>query len=258
MSTEEEMDKSYSEPIPREEIIQTAIKFLQNPKVISTALAQKQKFLQRKGLTDKEIQIACERSGAYQHENERQANVPPLPRPYYPQPQTQLTIFDRVREVVHSSALFGLVIYAVYKFYVKFIKPFLFGKKKSVEETLADLDKKLDESITDIKDNLTSVKIEVDRISRTGSGDTQRQLQNLQNDINSVKGILLSRKQFPTVANVPSSIPAWQMAAAGNDQDPDVDHENKNDDIMEIGSGSGSSDPEHATKTSDSSLEIIS
>lgn len=42
-------------------------------------------------------------------------------------------------------------------------------------------------------------------------------------------------------------------------QEPaDVDTDPKSEDLLEIGSGSGSSDPEHATsKNSDSSLEIM-
>lgn len=45
--------------------IKTAVRFLQNSQVAKSPLAQSQKFLQKKGLTDQEIKIACERSGAY-------------------------------------------------------------------------------------------------------------------------------------------------------------------------------------------------
>lgn len=66
------------------------------------------------------------------------------------------------------------------------------------------------------------------------------------------------RKQFPSVSNapvVPPSIPAWQMSSVQPETETDADP--KSEELMEIGSGSGSSDPEHATKTSDSSLEIM-
>lgn len=45
--------------------IKTAVKFLQNPHVAKSPLAKSQHFLRSKGLTDQEIQLACERSGAY-------------------------------------------------------------------------------------------------------------------------------------------------------------------------------------------------
>lgn len=107
--------------------MQTAVKFLENPKVENTPLAQKQTFLQRKGLTDQEIQVACERSGAYILHNAEQNRItpPPPPTPYtgvpipsghYGQLQ-QISIFQKIKEVVHSAALFSIVIYAAYAFY---------------------------------------------------------------------------------------------------------------------------------------------
>jgi hypothetical protein len=44
--------------------IVTAVKFLQNPNVQKSSLANQQAFLKRKGLTDEEVHIACERAGA--------------------------------------------------------------------------------------------------------------------------------------------------------------------------------------------------
>lgn len=52
---------------------------------------------------------------------------------------------------------------------------------------------------------------------------------------------------------VPPSIPAWQLSSVQHDQDGD----GKAEDLMEIGSGSGSSETEVVTKNSDSSLEIM-
>lgn len=45
--------------------IGTAITFLQNPGVRRNPLNQKQQFLRSKGLTEDEIQIACERAGVF-------------------------------------------------------------------------------------------------------------------------------------------------------------------------------------------------
>lgn len=68
---------------------------------------------------------------------------------------------------------------------------------------------------------------------------------------------VLFRKQFPAVSSnspvVPPSIPAWQLASASQEHEQD----DQKEDLMEIGSGSGSSEPEHTTNKSDSSLEIM-
>jgi peroxin-14 len=40
------------------------VKFLQNPNVQKSSLTHQQAFLKRKGLTDEEVQIACEHAGA--------------------------------------------------------------------------------------------------------------------------------------------------------------------------------------------------
>lgn len=116
--------------------IQTAVKFLENPKVAGTPLAQKQTFLQRKGLSDYEIQVACERSGAYILHNDQTLLTPPPPlNPYtsvaisssYGQVQ-QISIFHRIKEIVNSAALFSIVVYAVYAFY-KVSLTFMFCSK---------------------------------------------------------------------------------------------------------------------------------
>lgn len=68
------------------------------------------------------------------------------------------------------------------------------------------------------------------------------------------------RKQFPSVQNspvVPPSIPAWQMSSAASDNNDEQDGEERKEDLEELGSGSGSSEPEHGMKTSESSLEIM-
>lgn len=133
----------------------------------------------------------------------------------------------------------------------------------------------------ELKENLQSVKIEVEKLSNSSETSTHRQLQTLQSEISTVKGLLLSRcefktyikinetyrfkymsfmflinkffrKQFPAVSSnpiVPQSIPAWQLSSVQTEGDQ------KGEDLLEI--ASGSSDPEQATKNSDSSLEIM-
>lgn len=89
----------------------------------NTGLAQKQTFLQRKGLSDKEIQIACEKAGAYiLHENQNRVIPSPalqhVPVPYNATKQiVRYNLLDKLKEIVHNVALVSAVVYAIYKFY---------------------------------------------------------------------------------------------------------------------------------------------
>lgn len=250
----------------REELVDTAVKFLQNPKVINSPLAQKQKFLQRRGLTEEEIQIACQKSGAYVHHEQNQS-APPLPQSpnfvtgYRGYGTVQVSFFDRIREVVHNIAIFSIVAYIIQKFYQTYIAPFLFGtKKKSIEDKIDDLEKNVEYSISDIKSSLGEVKTEVDKISLNSENELTSQLKELKSEIATVKGLLLTRKQFPSVSNtpvVPPSIPAWQMSSVLQENEAEGENEENKEELLEVGSGSGSSEPEHGMKTSESSLEII-
>uniref|UniRef100_A0AC11D0B1 Peroxisomal biogenesis factor 14 n=1 Tax=Ovis aries TaxID=9940 RepID=A0AC11D0B1_SHEEP len=49
--------------VPREPLIATAVKFLQNSRVRQSPLATRRAFLKKKGLTDEEIDLAFQQSG---------------------------------------------------------------------------------------------------------------------------------------------------------------------------------------------------
>lgn len=128
----------------------------------------------------------------------------------------------------------------------------MFGKKKSIEDTIEDLDKNVRKSVNELQTNLTSVKVEVDKL-----GQSQGQLSDLKLDMATVKGLLLNRNQFPSVSKaavIRQSIPEWQKISIS--QDSDSDPERKGEDLLEVGSGSGS-EPDHNAKNSDSSLDIM-
>lgn len=107
--------------------VDTAVKFLQNPKVSSSPLKTKQEFLKRKGLTEDEIQKACELASVSLSNDH---NVPPvindytsipMPQgqiyPYYQQQVFRPTVFTRVKEFFNAAALVGATAYCVYWFY---------------------------------------------------------------------------------------------------------------------------------------------
>ncbi|XP_012282832.1 peroxisomal membrane protein PEX14 [Orussus abietinus] len=239
----------------RENLVNTAAKFLQNPKVLASPLKQKQEFLKRKGLTEEEIQRACELSSTninYDHisrsQNEFTAiSIPYAQRypPYHGLQPVQPTFFQKVKEFLNATALIGATLYGIYWLYKRFIEPFLFGRKKrkTVEDSVTDLDKTIQDSMKSMKDSISKVEDDVSKLTQSRSSDlTIPQLvQEVKQDLASLKAMLLSRKQFPST---PPTIPSWQLDTSTRNQEKTTEREDD--------AGSGSS-----TNNSDSSLEMI-
>lgn len=130
----------------------------------------------------------------------------------------------------------------------KFIEPFLFEKKKEVtlQERVTELDKTVKTSVEEIKESIIQLEDCINEIpqnqNQTSDPTVKHLIQELKQDLASLKGLLLSRKQFPSA---PASIPAWQLEAR------ETESREKSGD-REDDAGSGSS-----TNNSDSSLEMI-
>ncbi|EDW34711.1 GL12812 [Drosophila persimilis] len=210
-------------------------------------------------LTAHEIQLACERAGVFTQDPNNPNTVINIGSQVQAL-QLQPTIFGRIREIIHSTALFSGVIYAVYLFWKKFIAPYLFGKpkRKPVEEVLEDIDKKVETRTEDLNKEISVVKDLITSQQRDHAQQLNREFSNFRSDLDAIKGLLLNRKQFasPVAPVTVPSIPAWQLASSPHHHhlhSPSDDNE-KGDDA---GSGSGSSETEVVTKNSDSSLEIM-
>jgi len=235
---------------PREHLIITAVNFLTNPNVQRSTLNQKQRFLRDKGLTETEIQMACERAGVFT--GLKPPSPPPNPQIHtetavWKQPKP-LTTLNWIKEILSPVVVFSGFAYLVYKFYKKFIEPWLFGgdKKKAqkIEEKVELLSVKVDTDLKVIGHDVARIRDEISQF------DVRREMQNIKSDLDSIKGLLLNKKQFasPNLPVVPPSIPSWQLKAR---------HDSENDKNDDAGSGSGSSETEVVTKNSDSSLEIM-
>ncbi|CAG9767553.1 unnamed protein product [Ceutorhynchus assimilis] len=238
----------------REDLIDTAVKFLLNPKVISSPLCHKQQFLQKRGLTEDEIKVACERSEAYEMQTVSCSGMSPSlpPRIIGEYGRLQLSLFDRIRDIVHSVAMFSVVAHLIKKIYDSYIAPFLFGtKKKSIRDKIKDVEG----SIKDLQCSLGEVKTEVSRINFSSENELVSQLEEIKFDIASVKEILLTRKQV-TNSNVPPSISAWQLSSVHKESENGGDNKELKEELLIVGSGSESSE-EHFADTSESSLDII-
>lgn len=251
----------------REHLITTAVKFLNNPNVKRSAITQKQSFLRSKGLTENEIQAACERAGVFTIDPNQtvismdvEASSNAMGRyskaNYVIQPQTW---FGRIRETLSSVAMIGGLMYGVYLFYKKFIEPLIFGskKKKPIEEQISELDKSVGKRMDELNIELGKIK---DELNRCNSQKLPTDLAHVKTDLDAIKGLLLNRKQFasPNLPMVPPSIPAWQLQSQSQERTPNSEGEPDKIDDNDTGSGSGSSENDVVLKNSDSSLEIIS
>ncbi|XP_011314791.1 peroxisomal membrane protein PEX14 isoform X2 [Fopius arisanus] len=221
------------------------MKFLQNPKVSSSPLKQRQDFLRRKGLSEDEIRKACDLAGVAEVNDFTSVLIP---QNYVYQGHDyqvmQPTLFHRIREYFNTAALIGATFYCIYWFYKKFIQPLLFGRKKdSIKDTVEDLDKTVKDSLREMKESISKVESSVKKMSQHQTPDATipHLVQELKQDLASLKGLLLSRKQFPSA---PLFIPPWQLEASTQSREKAAEREDDG--------GSGSS-----TNNSDSSLEMI-
>lgn len=256
---------------PREHLITTAIKFLNNPNVIRSAIPQKQSFLRSKGMTEEEIQLACERAGVFTKDPNLQRQTvismgmgtSGVPAGYSNTNyvvQSKHSWLGRVKEILSSVALVSGLMYGVYLFYKKFIEPLIFRgkKKKSIDERITDLNQSVEVKIDSINFELIKIKDELARVNQAQFAT--KELTNLKSDLVSIKGLLLNRKQFasPSLPMMPPSIPAWQLQSQSQERPPTSEGDPDKNDDNDTGSGSGSSENDAVLKNSDSSLEIIS
>ncbi|KAK7871654.1 hypothetical protein R5R35_009024 [Gryllus longicercus] len=274
---ENNAEKRVQETVLRQDVINTAVNFLQNPTVQRSSLKHRQAFLKSKGLSDEEIRVACERATALLAEKQNftppgvLTNIPNAAVPIYT-PQAQSS-WSKFRDFANAIVLIGGVSYGIYLFYKKYIVPWLVGgkgQKPSLEQSISQLDLAIAASIQELRDSVNKVHADLktlhERQTRSPSDGpaTIRQIEELKNEIASVKGLLLNRSQFaPPVTKsplTPPSIPAWQLSAAESAKETEESQGGKGDaDIEDIClSGSGSSETEMVTNNgSDSSLEMI-
>lgn len=227
---------------PREELISTAIKFLQNPKVQQSPVSQRKAFLERKGLTKEEIELAIERSGIPSDKPTQvyppqppgiQAPIPGAVVPYQ-QSAPPVGTLVKIRDVLHTIALIGGLSYAAYKFFKEYLLPWILGKPKTedrlnkVENMVIELQKNIVETLSKIQLTLTSMQetmstnqekvqaisheVYSQRSSTAMSNINESQFATeMKSELQTVKGLLLNRRQFPPTPSS-SSLPAWQLS----------------------------------------------
>nr|XP_046251954.1 peroxisomal membrane protein PEX14 isoform X2 [Scatophagus argus] len=250
---------------PREALITTAVKFLQNPKVRQSPLATRKAFLKKKGLTDEEVELAIQRSGSTEEVLPLSAVGPPQPL-HAPQlvPAPHSPTGYRWRDYGALTIIMVGIAFGFHQLYKKYILPLIMGSREDkkhlqrMESNIAAMSGTLTQTVSQLQQTLVSIQelliqqqqriqeLSQELAAAETSSSTSRILDNqtvgeLKAEIVSLKGLLLSRKQFPSTPAIPK-IPSWQIplkppSAPGS---PSV---NSSSDISPVSNESANSSP---------------
>lgn len=229
--------KAPTADMSREDLIATAVNFLENPRVQGSPLSHKRAFLLKKGLTAEEIDTAIERSrvinsGAnHQHLVPPLVSAPPLPPPPPPQLlQPEYSFWSQVSHFSSSVVIIGVACYGAYYVYKRYVEPYLRGwdSPKKQPDRLSQVQEQitaLTEAIQQLREAVASLELVVAEDRRlprsTEAVDSVKRdnaISELKSEVLSVKALLLSRSQFPNAPKVTPpvlSIPVWQLSTNG-------------------------------------------
>ncbi|KAM4609853.1 peroxisomal membrane protein PEX14 [Polymixia lowei] len=253
---------------PREALIVTAIKFLQNPKVRQSPLATRKAFLKKKGLTDEEVELAIQRSGSTEEVPALSPVGPPHPLhalQLAPGPHSPTAY--RWRDYGALTIIMVGMAFGLHHLYKKYILPLIMGSREDkkhlqrMESNMAAMSGTLTETVSQLQKTLASIQdllvqqqqriqdLSQELATAEASSSTNRILDGqtigeLKAEIVSLKGLLLGRRQFPATPSVPK-IPSWQIplkppSVPGS---PSVNHTNSSSDISPVSNESASSSP---------------
>nr|XP_020472808.1 peroxisomal membrane protein PEX14 [Monopterus albus] len=257
-----------SAALPREDLVATAVKFLQNPKVHQSPLATRKAFLKKKGLTDEEVELAIQRSGST--EQVLTLNPTGPPHPLYATrlpPPAHSPVGYRWRDYGALTIIVVGIAFSFHQLYKKYIVPLIMGSQEDkrhlqrMESNIAAMSGTLTQTVSQLQQTLVSIQellvqqqqriqeLSQELAAAEASTSTSRILDTqtigeLKAEIVSLKGLLLSRRQFPSTPTIPK-IPSWQIplkppSASGS---PAVNHTNSSSDISPVSNESAGSSP---------------
>ncbi|XP_077007459.1 peroxisomal membrane protein PEX14 isoform X1 [Tamandua tetradactyla] len=254
-----------SKNVPREPLIATAVKFLQNSRVRQSPLATRRAFLRQKGLTDEEIDLAFQQSGTAADEPSPlgpAAQVVPIQPPHLSaQPYS-----SRWRDYGALAVIMAGVTFGFHQLYKKYLLPLIMGGREDrkqlerMEASLSELSGSVAQTVTQLQTTLASVQElliqqqqkvqelaqELANAKATTSTNWILESQNiseLKSEINSLKGLLLNRRQFPPSPSAPK-IPSWQIPVKSpSSSSPAAGNHHSSSDISPVSNESTVSSP---------------
>ncbi|XP_032819504.1 peroxisomal membrane protein PEX14-like isoform X2 [Petromyzon marinus] len=203
----------------REHLVDTAFKFLKNPRVAGSPPNIQRAFLRKKGLTDVEIEDVFLRAGV--HRGTSLAHAQHLAQSPAGPPASRHSW--RWRDVGALSAVIAAIGFGINRLYkwLAAVRAAEAQRLTDVESTVSAMAASLTHAVTQLQ---TSVAGTHELLSRQ-----QKQLERLTDDtavskasgplladlrteIASIKGLMLGRKQFPCPPNSAAILPSWQLA----------------------------------------------
>ncbi|KAF8832410.1 hypothetical protein HHX47_DHR1001399 [Lentinula edodes] len=238
----------------REELIRNAIAFLSDPKSQSSPLAQRIQFLEAKGLTPPEIDLAVRQASNQSAAAAIPYNpgFPPAFGSPYPAQQwdwrdyfkylsphlqpPETTVYEGDRDALTAQFDAAEVLLKEIQSETAAVKQAVQDQKEKVDKTTRDVEAVVSEmrsAEARARDEMREIREEVNTIRDMlpkmieKNKDTQTQsLAELQQELKSLKALLLSRG--PNVSSTPPpapmvgrpSIPSWQLASNNNPSNP--------------------------------------
>merc|ERR1712037_35206 len=210
----------------RQDMVATAVRFLENDRVRTSTDDMKRQFLLKKGLNEGEIREAFARVKPAVQQPQQAVQVPLQVGGGHPAiAVSQNSFSSRIRDLLNLLLLIGGASYGLRYLWKTYIAPWLFGPAKPVPNPQAAVVEtcqavlggvqQLQQAITSLQTSISSQAEKLDRTveSRQGRQENTGELGELKAEIQSVKGLLLSSRSFPQQPPVsaPPSLPSWQL-----------------------------------------------
>ncbi|XP_038629625.1 peroxisomal membrane protein PEX14 isoform X2 [Scyliorhinus canicula] len=252
---------------PREQLIATAVKFLQNQRVRQSPIATRKSFLKKKGLTDEEVELALQQSNTATDEVLGQTTQQHLVHPSHLAAVPYSPPSSRWREYGALAIIMAGIAFGFHQLYKRYILPLLVASKEDkkhlqrIESGVTELSGTITQTVTQLQTNLTTVQelleqqqerlqeLSQELTSTKASSSTNWLLESqsvneLKAEITSLKGLLLSRRQFPSSPSAPK-IPSWQIPVKPSTiaTSVTINHNNSSSDISPVSIESASSSP---------------
>merc|ERR1712010_40784 len=210
----------------RQDMVATAVRFLENDRVRTSTDDMKRQFLLKKGLNEGEIREAFARVKPAVQQPQQAVPVPLQVGGGHPVIAVSHSSFSsRIRDLLNLLLLIGGASYGIRYLWKIYIAPWLFGPAKPVPNPQAAVVEtcqavlggvqQLQQAIASLQTSISSQAEKLERAveSRQGRQENTGELGELKAEIQSVKGLLLSSRSFPQQPPVsaPPSLPAWQL-----------------------------------------------
>merc|ERR1712117_885927 len=223
-------------PSIRQDLVETASKFLQNASVVGSPEQVKRDFLLKKGLSESEIKAAFTQVGLPKPSS--QPNYPPAPVHQV----AQISFGSKLRDFLNILLLIGGFSYGVRYIWKKYVMRWIYGaikEEKSPVDKLTETSNVILTTVNSMQKSMMSLESSIERYSnklnefteqlKQVNFDNSREKNELKSEIQSVKGILLSSRSFPvspaqsllsaSTGNGMNAIPSWQLEDSSDKSD---------------------------------------